>query len=104
MKQAQNSILPKLNKLVKLADFFTKRQQNTYIAHCYDTEKINFKTIMTNNTKEKITILIGPEGDFTNQEIIFSEKMGAQPITLSNNRLRTETAAIIASSIAQTTL
>ena len=59
---------------------------------------------MTNNTKEKITILIGPEGDFTNQEIIFSEKMGAQPITLSNNRLRTETAAIIASSIAQTTL
>ncbi len=104
MKQAQNSILPKLNKLVKLADFFTKRQQNTYIAHCYDTEKINFKTIMTNNTKEKITILIGPEGDFTNQEIIFSEKMGAQPITLSNNRLRTETAAIIASSIAQTIL
>ncbi|MAZ58462.1 MAG: 16S rRNA (uracil(1498)-N(3))-methyltransferase [Flavobacteriales bacterium] len=106
MKQAQNSILPKLNKPIVFADFFKKRKKNIYIAHCYDTEKINFKNILFNKKKKKenITILIGPEGDFTTSEIMLSEKMGGTSINLSDNRLRTETAAILASSIAKTIL
>ena len=106
MKQAQNSILPKLNKLIMFSDFFKKRKKNIYIAHCDNTQKIDFKTILleNKNKNEHITILIGPEGDFTTQEIMLSEKMGAKSINLSDKRLRTETAAIIASSIAQTIL
>ena len=103
MKQAQNSILPKLNKSIDFSEFIKTRQQNTYIAHCYETKKVDFKSVLLKNKKTHITIMIGPEGDFTNQEIMLSEKMGAKSINLSHNRLRTET-AIIASSIAQTIL
>lgn len=106
MKQAQNSILPRINKLTPFSEFLKKINTYTFIAHCHNTEKLDFKTILLEdkNTKEEITILIGPEGDFSKKEIISSENLGAQSINLSKNRLRTETAAIIASSIAQAIL
>ncbi|MBO7331868.1 MAG: RNA methyltransferase, partial [Alistipes sp.] len=45
---------------------------------------------------ENILILIGPEGDFSPEEIKFALENGFQPISLGNQRLRTETAAVVA--------
>ena len=47
------------------------------------------------NTK-KVCILIGPEGDFTNEEITLAKVNGFKPVSLGQTRLRTETAGIIA--------
>ena len=46
--------------------------------------------------KNEICIMIGPEGDFSKEEIKFSEEKNFKSIKLSENRLRTETAAIVA--------
>ena len=48
------------------------------------------------NKKESILILIGPEGDFDSSEIEMAKENGFKPVTLGNKRLRTETAAIVA--------
>ena len=45
---------------------------------------------------ENILILIGPEGDFSPEEINFALENGFEPISLGNQRLRTETAALTA--------
>ena len=47
-------------------------------------------------------ILIGPEGDFSEEEIIFAIDNGFKPITLGKERLRTETAAVVATVVVST--
>jgi len=100
MKQSKNSILPIINKPVKFNDVIKKTNQNTYIAHCYQEEKKDFKNILLNDKKIKdITLFIGPEGDFSKKELNFAIKMGIIPVTLGESRLRTETAGIIGCSM-----
>ena len=48
------------------------------------------------NKDENVTVLIGPEGDFTIDEVEMAEKMGWIPVSLGESRLRTETAALSA--------
>ena len=68
-------------------------------------KKVNFKTILEKQKKYKdITVMIGPEGDFTREEIIMSEKRGINSIKLGENRLRTETAGIIVCNMINTIL
>jgi 16S rRNA (uracil1498-N3)-methyltransferase len=65
-----------------------------FIAHCEETDKKSFKNEI--KQKEKITILIGPEGDFSTKEINLAIANQFIPVTLGNTRLRTETAALVA--------
>lgn len=95
MKQSLQYYLPKLNKPIAFADFMAKDfEGEKFIAHCEDTRK----DLLKNKVKptSKTTILIGPEGDFSSEEIDQALKSNFQPISLGDNRLRTETAAIAA--------
>ena len=65
-----------------------------YIAHCEETDKKSLKAVLL--PRQKITIMIGPEGDFSNEEIEFAKQSGFIPVTLGKSRLRTETAAVVA--------
>lgn len=95
MKQSLKFTLPKLNEPIKFNDFIDQDfNGKKCIAHCEDDEKTLLKTIV--NTKEKITILIGPEGDFSTQEIKKALSKKFTPISLGESRLRTETAGLVA--------
>lgn len=95
MKQSNQLYLPKLNDAISFKDFI--KCQNTdlkLIAHCEDTDKKSLKNILKPN--QSVTILIGPEGDFSEKEIKLALENNYLPVTLGNTRLRTETAAIVA--------
>lgn len=98
MKQSLKAFLPKLNEAIALRDFITQQSQNKnerFIAHCEeDKERFSLKQKLKSNTD--ILILIGPEGDFSPEEIAFACSNGFQPVLLGESRLRTETAAIVA--------
>ena len=105
MKQSNNSILPQINNPTQFKDFLEGIENNSYIAHCHAMKKVDFKTILAKQKKYKnITVMIGPEGDFTREEIIMSEKRGINAIKLGENRLRTETAGIIVCNMINTIL
>ncbi|MEQ6123344.1 16S rRNA (uracil(1498)-N(3))-methyltransferase [Pseudotenacibaculum sp. MALMAid0570] len=93
-KQSLKYHLPKLNAVSTFNDFLqTNSKENIYIAHCYDGEKELMKNIV--KSKQNITILIGPEGDFSLEEVSKSVAASYIPISLGEARLRTETAALV---------
>lgn len=95
MKQSLHYHLPKLNEAVAFKDFIkTKNDGLTFIAHCEETDKKSLKEMLKPN--ENVTILIGPEGDFSEKEIKTALEQNYIPVSLGNTRLRTETAAIVA--------
>ena len=95
MKQSLQCYLPKLNAPVAFKAFINKEfTSQKFIAHCEDTYKKALKS-QINSTKD-ITILIGPEGDFSVKEIEMALEANYIPVNLGKNRLRTETAAIVA--------
>jgi 16S rRNA (uracil1498-N3)-methyltransferase len=64
------------------------------IAHCEEQEKTLLQSVV--KSSEKTTILIGPEGDFSSEEIKKCLAKNMTPISLGESRLRTETAALVA--------
>lgn len=95
MKQSLKFHLPKLNDAVSFNEFLQQGSlKNTYIAHCHEGEKKLMKDLV--KPKQAITILIGPEGDFSKEEVAKSLEAGCIPISLGEARLRTETAAVVA--------
>ncbi|OUS00084.1 16S rRNA (uracil(1498)-N(3))-methyltransferase [Flavobacteriales bacterium 33_180_T64] len=95
MKQSLNCYKPKLNEAMSFNDFVTQNfNEQLFIAHCEDTHKIALKQELKSN--ENVTILIGPEGDFSAREIKLALASNFTPVTLGETRLRTETAAIVA--------
>jgi len=95
MKQSLQCYLPKLNGLTPFSFFVNKAHDGQlYIAHCEETDKKSLKDEI--QPKQDITILIGPEGDFSVKEIEMALHHNFIPVTLGNTRLRTETAAIAA--------
>ncbi|MFK7001276.1 16S rRNA (uracil(1498)-N(3))-methyltransferase [Flavobacterium oreochromis] len=95
MKQSNQFYLPKLNEPIIFKDFINQDfSGQTFIAHCEDSDKKNLKKEIIPNSK--YTILIGPEGDFSEKEIKLALNKGFTPVTLGNTRLRTETAAVVA--------
>ncbi|MBL0341779.1 MAG: 16S rRNA (uracil(1498)-N(3))-methyltransferase [Bacteroidetes bacterium] len=93
MKQSMNPWLPVLHEQMDLKLFLEKTAPG-FIAHCMKTEKSPLKNCILN--QEKITILIGPEGDFSETEVVLASEKGWKPISLGDSRLRTETAGIVA--------
>lgn len=95
MKQSLNCYLPKLNNVIKFSDFIKQDLKGQlFIAHCEETDRKSLKKEIQPN--QKITILIGPEGDFSVKEIETAIQNKFIPVTLGTTRLRTETAAIVA--------
>lgn len=95
MKQSLSCYLPKLHDAINFKDFISKKHQGIVcIAHCEDSNKTSLKQIVKPN--QDITILIGPEGDFSNGEIELAKQANFVPVALGDKRLRTETAAIVA--------
>ncbi|MGV6828452.1 MAG: 16S rRNA (uracil(1498)-N(3))-methyltransferase [Flavobacteriales bacterium] len=96
-KQSLKAYFPKLNEAISFKEFLKQQQKNKdihLIAHCENTTKKSLKE--TIQAKNNYTILIGPEGDFSSTEIKTATDNGFLPVSLGNNRLRTETAAIVA--------
>lgn len=95
MKQSLKLVLPKLNTPVKFSDFINQDfKDDIFIAHCESSDKKTLKEVVKLNSK--ITILIGPEGDFSSKEIKSSQAKKFIPVTLGKSRLRTETAGLVA--------
>jgi 16S rRNA (uracil1498-N3)-methyltransferase len=95
MKQANVLFLPKLNTSKTFKEFIqTKNEGIQLIAHCEETNKKSLKSVLESNTN--VTLLIGPEGDFSKKEIAVALENNFTPVSLGNTRLRTETAAIVA--------
>ena len=95
MKQSNVLNLPKLNKSITFKEFVKHKKEGLHlIAHCEETDKKSLKSILKPNTN--ITLLIGPEGDFSEKEIASAIENNFIPVSLGNTRLRTETAAIVA--------
>jgi 16S rRNA (uracil1498-N3)-methyltransferase len=96
IKQSQQSWLPEVKEVTPFKEFIAVVPQNAqrFIAHCAEGEKQTLK----NNVKQEgdIFILIGPEGDFSAEEIQLATEKGFISITLGERRLRTETAALVA--------
>ncbi|WP_372919386.1 16S rRNA (uracil(1498)-N(3))-methyltransferase [Salegentibacter sp.] len=96
MKQSLHSALPQLNEAVSLRDFLKQDiSGQKFIAHC-EKGMQRFQLKEKTEPSAEVTILIGPEGDFSTEEIQLALQHGWQPISLGNSRLRTETAAIVA--------
>ncbi len=97
MLQSQQSWLPILHEPVKLTSYITEAAQTQkLIAHCEENQKISLAGITTTNNS---LLLIGPEGDFTPQEITLALDKGFKPVSLGNTRLRTETAGIVGATL-----
>lgn len=96
MKQSLHLRLPRLKETENLEDFLKKEiSGQKFIAHCEEgMERFQLKDKIL--VSSEVTILIGPEGDFSPEEIKLALKHGWQPVSLGNSRLRTETAAIVA--------
>ena len=95
MKQSNELFLPKLNPAISFKDFVKQKNKGLQlIAHCEETDKKTLKSILQSNTD--ITVLIGPEGDFSEKEITLALDQNYVPVSLGNTRLRTETAAVVA--------
>ncbi|MEG2102927.1 MAG: 16S rRNA (uracil(1498)-N(3))-methyltransferase [Flavobacterium sp.] len=95
MKQSNETFLPKLNDAVSFKEFIKQKNKGLqFIAHCEETDKKSLKGALKPN--EDVTLLIGPEGDFSDKEIALAIENNFQPVTLGNTRLRTETAAVVA--------
>ena len=94
-KQSNQYYLPKINEAITFSEFLKKNHSSQkFIAHCEETDKKSFAKEIERN--KPVTILIGPEGDFSTKEIKLAIDNNFIPVTLGNTRLRTETAALVA--------
>ncbi len=95
MKQSLKYSKPVVDEMVDFKKFISQeRSGEKYIAHCYDGEKNMLKDI--HQAGCDATVLIGPEGDFSPEEVKMAMEAGYKPVSLGNSRLRTETAALAA--------
>ena len=95
MKQSLHYYLPKLNPAVTFKEFIKSDPSGQkLIAHCEETDRRSLKDILQPATN--VTILIGPEGDFSEKEITSATENKYIPVSLGKTRLRTETAAVVA--------
>lgn len=95
MKQSKQAYLPKLNTAVSFDSFVRNNTvKERYIAHCIENDdKKQLKEVIKKGADT--LVLVGPEGDFSPKEIDYALKHGFSTVSIGNNRLRTETAAIV---------
>lgn len=127
VKQSRKAWMPRVNELMDFKTFVTaEREGGKYICHCYDEipktdfyteiqascsiagvtdahgdDNANDKAHVSGNHADDITVLIGPEGDFSIDEVRLAMEHGYKSVTLGEARLRTETAALSAIMMSQ---
>ena len=95
IKQSLKARLPQLNEMTDFNKFITQPfLGQKFIAHCYEGEKPLLKDMV--HPGEDALVLIGPEGDFSEEEVRKATENDFIPISLGKSRLRTETAALVA--------
>lgn len=105
MKQSHKAWKPVIREMVSFKDFINAPVEGRkYIAHCY--EEIPRTSLFAElqaqaDATEPVTVLIGPEGDFSIDEVEMAVKAGYQSVHLGNSRLRTETAGLMAVTMMQ---
>lgn len=109
-KQSRKAFKPIVNPLATFKEFISQeRSGKKFIAHCYtEIDSVDlFNTLSQTHSADAatdVTVLIGPEGDFSIDEVRLAIECGYTPISLGESRLRTETAALYAAMIAQTVM
>lgn len=99
VKQSLQCYVPQFNEPIDFNTFLkNQKASQTFIAHCEDENNKKFLQNVAKPEKD-ILILVGPEGDFTPKEIENAKQKNFIPVTLGNNRLRTETAGVYISSL-----
>ncbi|MCM1347437.1 MAG: 16S rRNA (uracil(1498)-N(3))-methyltransferase [Bacteroides sp.] len=102
MKQSHKAEKPRLNEMTDFMDFIVRDfPGDKYICHCYGDEnevELGGKRLLKDVLKKggDALVLVGPEGDFSVDEVAAAEKAGFVPVSLGKSRLRTETAALVA--------
>lgn len=99
MKQSHKAWKPVLNEIVSFKSFINQPHEGRkYIAHCYEEvpRTYLFDELRKPSDSEDAIVLIGPEGDFSPEEVQLALQNGFQPVLLGNARLRTETAGVVA--------
>lgn len=96
MKQSLKATLPRVDDMIELKSYISEPfGGEKYVCYCDEhTERTEIITQACGN--RPIRILIGPEGDFSSEEISKAFSCGYKAVTLGNSRLRTETAAVVA--------
>lgn len=105
-KQSLKGKLPKINEPMSVKDFIKGAPAGAtkLICYCFEGEKHSIPEVLGSSTASEIIILIGPEGDFSGEEADLALQNGWIPVTLGSSRLRTETAAIVATAQVYTVL
>ena len=107
MKQSHKAWKPILNEMVDFKAFLQeiKERENRngkvmqkFICHCYEEEGLGEKVALKDALKsgEDVLVMVGPEGDFSIDEVKMAEANGFQSVSLGKSRLRTATAALVA--------
>lgn len=105
VKQSRKAWVPELLDMIDFDDFVSTRTNGRrFIAHCY--EEIPKKSLFTelyeqHNDDEDIIVMVGPEGDFSIDEVKLALKNGFESVSLGESRLRTETAGMVSAEIMQ---
>jgi len=99
MLQSRQVWMPELHEPAKLADVISSStHEQKLIAHCIEEQKKELVHVVDESMLSTI-ILIGPEGDFTVDEVNMAMTKGFTPVALGNNRLRAETAGVVAAAL-----
>jgi 16S rRNA (uracil1498-N3)-methyltransferase len=94
-KQSLKAYMPKLNDMCSFEEFVENTScEQRFIAHCYKDEKRLLQQELRLATD--VVVLIGPEGDFSEEEVKKAMALGYVPVSLGESRLRTETAGVVA--------
>lgn len=102
VKQSHKAWKPRLNEMTRFEHFIKKeREGDKFICHCYgeeDIDEAHSKPFLMDVLKRGVptTVLIGPEGDFSIEEVQLALQHGYRSVSLGSSRLRTETAALVA--------
>jgi 16S rRNA (uracil1498-N3)-methyltransferase len=107
VKQSRKPWKPIVNEMISFKDFISMpRKGRKFIAHCYQEIEKNdlFDIINSDKENESITVLVGPEGDFSIEEVRLAIENGYESISLGQSRLRTETAGLMAVTMSQLSL
>ena len=101
-KQSLKSRIPQIDEPISVKDFISHSgldpESLKLIAYCFegDTKRISIQEALRSYTGRDVTVLIGPEGDFSPEEARLAVEKGYIPVHLGASRLRTETAAVVA--------
>ncbi len=110
-KQSLKGKVPQVLEPLSVSEYIRSAPRDALklICYCFDGQKFTIPALLQEPSliadgNPEICILIGPEGDFSNEEASLAQEFGWKSVTLGESRLRTETAAVVATTIIYTCL